>query len=175
MKKIITIALCLSAVLVLAQQKRVSSSKVDEGVMHYFIEYTDGVPVLFKNKEQLLNYNIDKYIKFVDGKKVSSYSINLFTSEKTVSALNRNVFVTVVFADYSVINARPVLESEGMFNGNVTIEIKNIERLATIPVKRVIVKYVSENEEELGSVVFKAPVVGAANLMKDAMLLKNIR
>ncbi|CAN1522297.1 hypothetical protein MCETHM1_01125 [Flavobacteriaceae bacterium] len=173
MKKYILISLFLiNSISVISQNKKLSSVKVDDNLTRYYINYENGLPTLTTNKYGSLKFYLEKYVKISDDKKNISYNLIFDLNEKIINSLNKDIYVTIVFLDYSIINARPSLENEGAFKGNITIPIKNIDRLTKTAIKSINFKIKGESDEN--DIVFKFNKDDAGNLkfQKEALLIK---
>lgn len=180
MKNYILLALIsVTSFSIYAQSKIISKVAVDNNITRYTINYENGIPTLAKNKFGNLKFYFEKYVKIENDKKVNTYDLILSLNSNISNSLNKDIYVTVVFEDYSIINARPSLESEGTFNGNITIPITNTTRLSTIPIKTIIFKHkVDVNSETItdsDDFMFKLDKNNPGNkiLMQDVKLLKN--
>lgn len=174
MKNYILISLLLiNSLSVISQNRKLSSVKVDDNLTRYYINYENGLPTLTTNKYGTLKFYLEKYVKISDDKKNTSYNLIFDLNEKIINSLNKDIYVTIVFLDYSIINARPSLENEGTFKGNITIPIKNIDRLTKTAIKAIIFKIKDEKDEN--DIVFKFNKDDAGNLkfQKEAQLIKD--
>jgi hypothetical protein len=156
-----------------SQNRKLSSVKVDDNLTRYYINYENGLPTLTKNKYGALKFYLEKYVKIESDKKIVTYDLIFDLDENIIKSLNKDIFVTIVFLDYSIINARPSLESEGPFNGNVTIPIKNIDRLSKTAIKAIIFK--NKDESDANDIIFKFKKDDAGNLkfQKEALLIRD--
>ena len=176
MKKYILISiLFLTTIVAFSQTKKVSQVKVDDKITRYFIDYQDGLPTLNTNKYGALKFYLEKYVEIVDDNKVIRYNILFDLDQNVLKSLNKNIFITIVFTDYSVINSRPSLENEGSFSGTITMPIKNIDRISTTSIKTIIFKNIDEPEEN--DIIFKFTKDDKGNQIfkKDALILKNAK
>jgi hypothetical protein len=173
MKNFVLISLfSILSITAFAQNRKVSSVKVDDNLTRYYINYENGLPTLTTNKYGALKFYLEKYVKFSDDKKNTSYNLIFDLNEKIINSLNKDIYVTIVFLDYSIINARPSLENEGTFKGNITIPIKNIDKLTKTAIKAIIFKIKDETDEN--DIVFKFNKEDAGNykFQKEALLIK---
>jgi hypothetical protein len=157
----------------LSQNRKLSYSKVDDNLTRYYINYENGLPTLTANKYGKLKFYLEKYVKIVDDKKVANYNLILVLNEQLTKAQNKDIYVTVVFLDYSIINARPTLESEGTFNGNITIPIKNIDRLTKTAIKSITIKSKGKTGFEDITFLLNKDDPGNIKLQKEALFIKN--
>jgi hypothetical protein len=174
MKRLFFVLLfCIICLSLNAQNRKLSSVKVDDNITRYYINYENGLPTLTTNKYGSLKFYLEKYVKISDDKKNISYNLIFDLNEKIIKSLNKDIYVTIVFLDYSIINARPSLENEGTFKGNITIPIKNIDRLTKTAIKAIIFKI--KDETDGNDIVFKFNKDDAGNLkfQKEAQLIKD--
>jgi hypothetical protein len=176
MKNYILISLFLIiSITAFSQSRKVSQVKVDDNITRYFINYENGLPTLTTNKYGSLKFYLEKYVEIVADKKVERYNILFNFDEDLIKSLNKDIFVTVVFTDYSIINARPSLEKEGAVKGTITMPIRNIDRIASTSIKTIIFK--NKDESDDNDIVFKFSKDDQGNqkFKSDALLLKNAK
>lgn len=176
MKNYILVSLLfLATTVAFSQNKKVQQVKVDDNITRYFIDYQDGLPTLNTNKFGALKFYLEKYVEVVDDNKKERYNILFNLDENVLKTLNKNIFITIVFTDYSVINARPSLEKEGSFSGTITMPIKNIDRISSTSIKTIIFKNIDEPDENGIAFLFNKDDKGNQIFKKDAFLLKNAK
>jgi len=158
---------------VLSQNRKLSYTKLDDNLTRYYINYENGLPELTSNKNGSVKFYLEKYIKIVDDKKLANYNLILVLNDHLMKAMNKDIFVTIVFIDYSIINARPTLENDGTYNGNITIPIKNIDRLTKTAIKSIIIQ--NKNDKEVEDIIFKLKKDDPGNIkfQKEALFIKN--
>jgi hypothetical protein len=167
MKKItLTALLLLLSVMAFAQEAGTLKTETTKEYTRYFFNYKKSLPILFSNENGNIKYYVEKYKNF-DGS--NSYNLVLQMNEDLSKSNNKDVYVTVIFENYSAINARPTIENKDFFNGSITIPIQNIERLSTIPIKSIIIKH---NVSDATDIIFTEPDYGIQTLMADAKTLK---
>ena len=172
---ILIISLFLTTIIAFPQTKKVSQVKVDDKITRYFINYENGLPTLTTNKYGSLKFYLEKYVEIVDDKKTERYNILFNFDEDLIKSLNKDIFVTVVFTDYSIINARPSLEKEGAVKGTITMPIRNIDRIASTSIKTIIFKNKDESDDNDIIFKFEKNDTGNQKFKIDALLLKNAK
>jgi hypothetical protein len=168
-----TLLVVLAATTAFSQEKTIEKIKVDDNLTRYAINYNNSIPTLLGTDKTTIKYFVEKYVKVENDKKVDSYNLLLVMPKDLTRSHNSKVYVTVVFENYTIINARPTLENDGSFNGNITIPIYNIQRLTTVPIKSIVIKHSDESDKN--DLVFNfnnAKVKGEITLMKDALKIK---
>jgi hypothetical protein len=158
-----------------SQTRKVSQVKVDDKITRYYINYENGLPTLTTNKYGALKFYLEKYVEIVNDKNVGRYNLLFDLNEVIIKSLNKDIFVTIVFVDYSIINARPSLENDGTFKGNITIPIRNIDRLSTTSIKTIIFKNKDESDENDIIFKFDKDDKGNQKFKNDALLIKNAK
>jgi hypothetical protein len=170
MKKItLSTVLLLLSVIAFAQESGELKTETTKEYTRYFFSYKNSLPTLFTYKECNLKYYLEKYKKS-EGTAISeNYNLILQTSGNLSKSYNKDIYVTIVFENYQIINARPTMESKDFFNGSITIPILNMERLATIPIKSIIIKH---NTDDTTDIIFTNQAEGIKTLLKDAKKIK---
>ena len=156
-----------------SQEKRIEKTKIDDNLTRYAINYYNSIPTLLATDKTTIKYFVEKYVKVENDKKVDSYNLLLVMPKDLTSSYNSKVYVTVVFENHTIINARPTLENDGAFNGNITIPIYDIKRLTTVPIKSIVIKHTDESDKN--DLIFNfnnTKVRGEITLMKDALKIK---
>jgi hypothetical protein len=150
------------------------------------IEYLNGQPTLAQINGLFLKYNFEKIVKKVNDKKVTEYNLVLFRSAagadikpltKIHQSPNKAIYVTVVFDDYTIVNARPTLESDGYFKDQITIPVYDAKRFATKMIKSIVVKHTDETDRN--DIVLdhstNTQFIGAKQLMTDVNRIVNFK
>lgn len=158
-----------------SQTRKVSQVKVDDKITRYFINYENGLPTLNTNKYGALKFYLEKYVEIAHDKKAERYNIIFSLNENIIKSLNKDIFVTIVFLDYSIINARPSLENDGTFKGTITIPVRNIDRFTTTSIKTIIFK--NKDESDQNDIIFKfdRDDKGNEKFKEEALLIKNAK
>jgi uncharacterized protein with PQ loop repeat len=169
MKKITltTLLLLLVSVMVFAQNHGILKTEITKEYTRYFFKYKKSLPILFNNQNGIIKYYLEGYKK-IDG--TNSYNLILQMDEGISNAKNKDIYVTIVFENYTVINSRPTIENKDFFNGVVTVPIQNMEQLSTCLIKSIIIKHNINDEVDI---VFSNPEYGIQTIMIDSIILKN--
>jgi hypothetical protein len=168
-----TLFVVLATTTAFSQEKKIEKTKVDDNLTRYAINYNNSIPTLLATDKTTVKYFVEKYVKIENDKKVDSYNLLLVMPKDLTRSHNSKVYVTVVFENYTIINARPTLENDGAFNGNITIPIYDIKRLTTVQIKAIVIKHTDVTDKN--DLVFhfkKAKVAGEIALMQDALKIK---
>jgi len=98
MKRLFFVLLfCIISLSLNAQNRKLSSVKVDDNITRYYINYENGLPTLTTNKYGSLKFYLEKYVKISDDKKNISYNLIFDLNEKIIKSLNKDIYVTIVF------------------------------------------------------------------------------
>jgi hypothetical protein len=168
-----TLIVVLVATTAFSQEKKIEKTKIYENLTRYSIDYNNEIPTLLATDKTTLKYFVEKFVKIENDKKVDNYNLLLVMPNDLTNSKNSNIFVTIVFENYTIINARPTIENDGVFNGNITIPIYDIQRLTTVPIKSIVIKH--SNLSDKNDLVFnfnKSKVRGEVTLMNDALKIK---
>jgi hypothetical protein len=184
-KKIFSILFALSTVLAFSQNEKIKTERGD-GYTRTYVEYPNGQPTLCQFADLYIKYNLEKIVKTVNDKKITEYNLLLFRSgenenlkrkTKINKSHNKDIYVTIVFDDYTIVNGRPTKEDVGNFNGQVTIPIHNIERFGKRMIKSMVIKHTDTNDtnDVIMDYTTKAQFIGAKQLMDDANRIINYK
>lgn len=94
--------------------------------------------VKFQTLAKGLRYNITRH-EFKGPEMKNSYRLLLVMDGFYSKTLNKEMTISAVLSDGTVIEARKVIEDDGFFDGACTLKIKNPQALAAVDIDKVIV------------------------------------
>jgi hypothetical protein len=134
MKKItLTLMLVLLGIIANAQKfKVVKTENSNWGTTHFSLDCEKHQP-LMANK---LFYTISKEV-FANKTKKEIYHISLILKDSYKPTLNKELTISALFEDGSVVTSKETLEDGGHFNGVCTLHINNIDIIKKKGIKEI--------------------------------------
>lgn len=135
MKKLFAVLLFLATVLQVGAQAKVLTSVNDAGdVATYELDCS----VKFQTMAKGLRYNITRH-EFKGEEMKNSYRLLLVMDGFYSKTLNKEMTISAVLTDGTVIQAKKVIEDDGFFDGACTLRIKDPKALLAVNIDKVIV------------------------------------
>ncbi|MDQ1166675.1 hypothetical protein [Flavobacterium sp. SORGH_AS_0622] len=135
MKVILILLSFFAASFLLNAQAKVITSVNDAGdVATYELDSS----VKFQTLAKGLRYNITRH-EFKGPEMKNSYRLLLVMDGFYSKTLNKEMTISAVLSDGSVIEARKIIEDDGFFDGACTLKIKDPEALLKADINKVIV------------------------------------
>ncbi len=128
--------LCFFASFSINAQAKIITSVNDTGdVATYELDCT----VRFQSLAKGLRYNITRH-EFKGEEMRNSYRIRLVMDGFYSKTLNKEMTISAVLNDGTVLEARKIIEDDGFFDGACTLKIKDPQALLNADIDKVIVK-----------------------------------
>jgi len=134
MKKLYVFLMFLAVVQLNAQAKVLTSINEADDVATYELDCS----VKFQTLAKGLRYNITRH-EFKGPELKNSYRLMLVMDGFYSKTLNKEMTISAVLNDGSVIQARKVIEDDGFFDGACTLKIKDPKALLEANIDKVIV------------------------------------
>ncbi len=133
--KVVLIVLCFFASYSINAQAKVITSVNDAGdVATYELDCS----VKFQTLAKGLRYNITRH-EFKGPEMKNSYRLLLVMDGFYAKTLNKEMTISAVLNDGTVIEARKIIEDDGFFDGACTLRIKDPQALLKADIDKVIV------------------------------------
>ncbi|WP_163399818.1 hypothetical protein [Flavobacterium fluviatile] len=133
-KGILILAFLITAQLLNAQAKVLTSVNEAGDVATYELDCTEHFQTLAKG----LRYNITRH-EFKGPELKNTYRLLLVMDGFYSKTLNKEMTISAVLSDGTVIEARKVIEEDGFFDGACTLKIKDPQALLAANIDKVIV------------------------------------
>ena len=135
MKKLFAVLLFLATALQVGAQAKVLTSVNDAGdVATYELDCS----VKFQTMAKGLRYNITRH-EFKGEEMKNSYRLLLVMDGFYSKTLNKEMTISAVLTDGTVLQAKKVIEDDGFFDGACTLRIKDPKALLAVNIDKVIV------------------------------------
>lgn len=135
MKKLFAVLMFLATVLQVHAQAKILTSINDAGdVATYELDCS----VKFQTMAKGLRYNITRH-EFKGPEMKNSYRLLLVMDGFYSKTLNKEMTISAVLTDGTVIQAKKVIEDDGFFDGACTLRIKDAKALLEVNIDKVIV------------------------------------
>lgn len=134
--KVVLIVLCFLASFSINAQAKVITSVNDAGdVATYELDCS----VKFQTLAKGLRYNITRH-EFKGTEMKNSYRLLLVMDGFYSKTLNKEMTISAVLNDGTVLEARKIIEEDGFFDGACTLKIKDPKALLKADIDKIIVK-----------------------------------
>jgi hypothetical protein len=155
-KSIFTIAVFLTGLFAGAQDFKILKEENKEwGITNYKLDCSKNSPLL-ANK---LNYNLNKVV-FDSKEKQDVYHVTLLVKGAYKNPLNKDLTISTILEDGTVITNKETLEDGGNFNGKCTLHLVRFDQMRKIGIKEIKINGVSEKS-------FKVNKKNRKDLMKN--------
>lgn len=132
-KSILTIVILLTGLLSSAQSFKVLKEENKEwGIISYKLDCSKSSPLL-ANK---LNYTINKDV-FESKNKEDVYHITLLLKGAYKPALNKEMIISTIFEDGTIVTNKETLEDGGHFDGKCTLHLVKIDQIRKVGIKEI--------------------------------------